>query len=93
MSFTREEFDAAIATIPQSALAEYSWLWRVNDWTKVNEMGALQAAYLRCWSRYADMRSLAPAFYDWLLAAFPASDDQRILEEHAARQRALFKRP
>ncbi|HEY0721557.1 MAG TPA: hypothetical protein VGE50_09915 [Gammaproteobacteria bacterium] len=88
MNFTREEFEAALATIPEASLEEYNWLWRVNSWQKVCEQGALQAAYLRRWSRYADMRSLAPQFYDWLLAVFPARYDQKILTEHAARHLA-----
>jgi len=81
-NFTRKNFEMALASIPEESLRERSWLWRVNDWEKVNERGALQAAFLRRWSIYVDMRALAPEFFDWLLAAFPASEDQRILDEH-----------
>lgn len=90
MIFTREAFEAAVATIPEQALKENNWLWRVNTWQKVNEEGALQAAYLRRWSRYADMCSVAPEFYDWLIAVFPASEDQRVLHEYATRARTFF---
>jgi hypothetical protein len=90
MNYTREEFEAAVATIPQSSLKEHNWLWRVNSWDKVNREGALQAAYLRRWSVYADMRSMAPEFYDWLLKVFPANQDQRVLNEHLARSRTFF---
>lgn len=87
MRFTREEFEAALATVPEGSLAEDSWLWRVNDWQRINEMGALQAAYLRRWRHYVDLRKLAPQFHDWLLEVFPESEDQRLLQEHTARIR------
>lgn len=90
MIYTREKFEAAIAAIPERSLKDQSWLWRVNTWEKVNRDGALQAAYLRRWSVYADMRSVAPEFFDWLLAAFPASEDKRVLSEHLARTRTFF---
>jgi len=88
VTFTRKEFEAAFATIPLKSLEERSWLWRVNSWDLVVEGGALQAAFLRRWSLYADMRKIAPDFYDWLLGVFPASEDPRILAEHAARARS-----
>lgn len=87
MNFTRKEFETAFATIPLKSLEERSWLWRVNSWELIVEYGALQAAFLRRWSLYADMRKIAPEFYDWLLGVFPASEDQRILDDHAARAR------
>jgi hypothetical protein len=90
MNYTREEFEAAIATIPERSLVEQNWLWRVNSWEKVNREGALQAAYLRRWSVYADMRTVAPEFYDWLLAVFPVSQDERVLNEHLTRPHILF---
>ena len=86
MKFTRKEFEKALATIPERSLMEQNWLWRVNTWEKVKKDGALQAAYLRRWSVYADMSSLAPEFYNWLLEVFPASEDQRVLNEHAVRR-------
>ncbi len=91
MTFTKKEFETALATIPEASLTEQNWLGRVNSWEKVKKEGALQAAYLRRWSVYADMRSVAPEFYDWLLSVFPASEDQSVLDAHAARRPPLYE--
>ncbi|HEY0721556.1 MAG TPA: hypothetical protein VGE50_09910 [Gammaproteobacteria bacterium] len=93
MNFTREEFESALATIPEDSLEDHNWLWRVNDWAKVNKMGARVMAHLRSSSAVDIARPLAPEFYDWLDRVFPVSEDARVLCEWDKEQRAWRQLP
>ncbi|MCA1805822.1 MAG: hypothetical protein LC646_10910 [Xanthomonadaceae bacterium] len=75
MNFTREEFEAAAATIPRDAFMDYNWARRVSTLELIQERGAEVAYHLRNPEPIETARRVAPEFYDWFMAAFPPEGD------------------